>query len=144
MQTFKSYYSELTQHGHEGGIFVLDSECSNDLKLAVNTNTKYELVPPHQHRRNVAERAIHMYKNHLLAGLATCEKYFPISEWDRLLPQCDSTLNLLRSSRINPKLSAWSYIHGNHDFNKDPLAPPGAKMVFHAKLEKKASSAFRG
>ena len=67
---------------------------------------EYELVPPHQHRRNAAERAICTYKNHLLTGLATCDPSYPIEEWDRILEQCEITLLLLRTSRVNPKLSA--------------------------------------
>ena len=37
----------------------MDNECSADLKLAIiKNNGKYELVPPHQHRRYSAEKAI--------------------------------------------------------------------------------------
>ena len=45
-------------------------------------------------------------KNHLLAGIATCDLDFPITEWDRLLRQSKLTLNLLHPSRINTNLSA--------------------------------------
>ena len=101
------FYEQLTKHVHAVQLFVLDNECSNDLKLAIlSTDVKFELVPPHQHRRNAAERAICIYKNHLLAGLATCDPDCPVEEWDRLLFQCELTLNLLRTSRINPKLSS--------------------------------------
>ena len=44
----------------------------------------FELVPPHLHHRNAAERAICSFKNHLLAGLATYDPDFPIREWDWL------------------------------------------------------------
>ena len=53
-------------------MFVMDNECSTDLQKAiVKIKGKYELVPPHQHRRNAAEKAIRTAKNHLLAELAT-------------------------------------------------------------------------
>jgi hypothetical protein len=107
-------------------------------------NLQYQLVPPHLHRRNAAERAIRTYKSHLLAFLATCDPEFPVSEWDRLLFQVELTLNLLRSSRVNPNLSAHAYLHGNFDFNKTPLAPPGTKVVVHLKPEQRASWAFHG
>ena len=126
-------------------IYILDNECAGDLKLSIlKNNQKYELVPPHQHRRNAAERAIRTFKNHFLAGLASCDHNFPIAEWDRLLPQCEMTLNLLRNSRINNKLSAHAFINGIHDFNKSPLAPPGTKVVVHSKPAKRASWAFHG
>ena len=113
-------------------LYILDNECSNNLKLSIiNQNAKYELVRPHQHRQNAAVKGIRTFKNHLLSGLATCNKDFPILEWDRLIPQCEMTLNLLRNSRINPRLSSWAILYGNNDFNKSPLAPPGTKILVH-------------
>ena len=70
-----------------------------------------QLVPPKTLRRN-AERAIQTYKNHLKTSLAIVDPNFSIREWDRLLVQSELTLNLLRSARINPKLSAWAYLFG--------------------------------
>jgi hypothetical protein len=105
---------------------------------------EYQLVPPHLHRRNAAERAIHTYKNHLLACLATCDPNFPVSKWDRLFFQVGLTLNLLRSSRVNPKLSAYAYLHGNFDFNKTPLAPLGTKVLVHLKPDQRPSWAYHG
>ena len=88
----------------------MDNECSAKFKSTLKEhNIAYELVPPHQHRRNVAERAIRTFKNHFLAGLATCDPDFPIREWDRLNQQAELTLNLLRNSRVNPNLSSWAY-----------------------------------
>jgi hypothetical protein len=43
--------------------------------------------------------------------------------WDRLLPQAVITLNMLGTSRINPKLSAATLIYGQFDFNRAPMAP---------------------
>ena len=124
----------MTKHGHAIKLFIFDNECSNDLKLAIlNINSSFELVPPRQHHKNAAERAIGTAKNHLLTGLATCDSNFPITEWDILLRQSELTLNLLRTSRINPNLSAWAYVNGVHNFNKFPLAPPGTKIIMHSK-----------
>ena len=85
------------------------------------------------HRCNAAEHAIHTLKNHYLAGLASCDNFSPLAEWDRLLPQVELTLNLLRSSRVNPSLSAYAYLFGNFNFNKTPLASPGTKVLIHKK-----------
>jgi hypothetical protein len=79
-----------------------------------------------------------------LAFLATCDPDFPVSEWDQLLFQVELTLNLLKSSRVNPKLSAYAYLNGNFDFNKTPLAPPGTKVVVHLKPDQRASWAYHG
>jgi hypothetical protein len=51
--------------------------------------------------------------------------------WYRILPQAVMTLNMLRNSRINPKLSAATHIFGQHDFNRAPMAPPGTRIIAH-------------
>jgi hypothetical protein len=51
--------------------------------------------------------------------------------WDRLLPQAVITLNMLRTSRINPKFSAATHIYGQYDFNRAPMAPPGKRIIAH-------------
>ena len=39
--------------------YIMDNECMQDLKNALNKeNIKYQLVPPHLHQANKAERAI--------------------------------------------------------------------------------------
>jgi hypothetical protein len=51
--------------------------------------------------------------------------------WDRLLPQEGITYNMLRTSRINPKLSAATHIDGQYDLNRAPMAPPGTRIIAH-------------
>ena len=97
------------------------------------------MVPPGQHQRNSVERGIQTFKEHLLGALATCDPTFPVREWDRLLPQVEITLNLLRTSRINSNLSAYAYLFGTFNFNKTPLAPPGTKAMVHVKPDKRKS-----
>ena len=53
--------------------------------------------------------------------------------WDKLLPQALFTLNLLRVSRLNLTLLAYSQMHGTFDYNRTPLAPPGTKVTVHEK-----------
>ena len=48
---------------------------------------KFQLVPPHIHIRNAAERAIDTWKNHFIAGLSSVHAEFPLLEWDRLVAQ---------------------------------------------------------
>ena len=53
--------------------------------------------------------------------------------WDRLLFQAVLTLNLLRPSRLNPKLSAHDFLHGPFNYMSTPIAPPGTKVEMHLK-----------
>ena len=120
--------------------YVLDNETSQDLRDAFNQeHITYQLVPPYKHRTNLAERAIQTYKAHFKSCLAAVDPNFPLSEWDRLIPQTNLTLNLLRSSRTNPKLSAHSYIHGNFNFLTTPLALPGTRILAHVNPDKRGS-----
>jgi hypothetical protein len=49
--------------------------------------------------------------------------------WDRLLPQAEITLNLLRTSRLHPELSSAAHFRGLVDYNKTAFAPPGCKIT---------------
>jgi hypothetical protein len=105
---------------------------------------EYQLVPPHCHRRNAAERAIRTFKEHFLAGLATVDPTFPMHLWYRLLPQAEITLNLLRTSRLHPQLSAAAHFHGLVDYNRRDFAPPGCKIIAHEKPGKRRTWAPHG
>ena len=94
--------------------------------------------------RNAAERAIQTFKNHFIACLGTTDKNFPLHLWDRILPQAITTLNLLRSSRLNPRLSAEEHLNGMFDFNRRPLAPPGTKVIIHDNPSERRSWAPHG
>ena len=54
------------------------------------------------------------------------------------------TLDLLRPAHCNPKLSAYAYLEGQHDYNKVLLAPPGTRVIIHKKTNKRASWDYHG
>jgi hypothetical protein len=89
--------------------------------------------PPHCHRRNAAERAIRAFKENFVAGLSSVDPPFPLHLWDIILPQAEITLNILRTSRLHPQLSAAAHFHGLVDYNKTSFAPPGCKIIAHEK-----------
>jgi hypothetical protein len=91
----------------------------------------FQLGPPYSHRLNSAERAIRSFKDHLIAGLCSTDKSFPMHLWDILLPQAVITINMLRTSRINPKISAATHIYGQYDFSRAPMAPPVTRIIAH-------------
>ena len=80
----------------------------------------YQLTPAGAHQRNVAKKAV-----------CTMDPDFPLDLWDKLKPQAEITLNLLRPSCINPNLSAYSQLHGHIDYNRMSMAPPGLKILTH-------------
>jgi hypothetical protein len=123
---------ELVVRGLRPKLMKLDNEASKLLKNYLHQqNITFQVVPPYIHRRNSAERAIRSFKDHLIARLCSTDKSFPMHLWDRLLPQAVTTLNMLRTSRINPKLSAATHIFGQYDFNRAQMAPPVTRNIAH-------------
>ena len=144
-EAWETVNDRLSKVGQKPNTYILDNECSSTLREAFNKHGQnYQLDKPHMHRANAAERAIQTFKAHLKAGLASVDPNFPVREWDRLLPQAEMTLNMLRSSRINPKLSAYALLFGEFNYNKTPLVPPGTKVLAHKKPDDRESWAFNG
>jgi hypothetical protein len=79
-----------------------------------------------------------------VAGLSSVDPSFPLHLWDRLLPHAEITLNLLRTSRLHPQLSAAAHFHGLVDYNKTAFAPPGCKIIAHKKPRKRRTWAPHG
>jgi hypothetical protein len=103
LKAFQVMEQELVARGLKPKLMKLDNEASKLLKTYLHQqNITFQVVPPYSHRRNSAERAIRSFKDHLIAGLCSPDKSFPMHLWDRLLPQAVITLNMLRTSRINP------------------------------------------
>ena len=118
---------------------MLDNKCPAGLKDYMSREgITYQLLPPHLHRTNSSKRAIQTFKDHLIAGITSCDPNFPLHLWDRLLAQATLTLNLLRPSRINPKLSAEEQLNSAFNFNRTPLALPGKKsLIFESSADRR-------
>ena len=141
-------YNALLQRLRRAGInpkkHVMDNEVSENMKNHIRDDCKLkiELVPPGCHRRNAAEVAIRNFKTHFLSILAGVADDFPPSLWDRLLPQTEITLNLLRQSNAMPTVSAYAHLCGPFDYNKMPLAPMGCEVQVHEKTDSRGTWAY--
>jgi hypothetical protein len=110
VKAYDSIHKELKVKGFKPKLQTLDNEASSALKNYFTVNdVAYQLVPPHCHRRNAPERANRTFKEHFVAGLSSDDPSFPMHLWDRLLPQAEIMLNLLRTSRLHPQLSATAH-----------------------------------
>ena len=125
-------HSYLSARGLTPQYQMLDNECHNGLKQFLWDSSVYlQLVIPHLHRTNAAEHAIQTYKDHLVSGLSSCNPNFPLHLWDRLIPHSSLTLNLLRTSRLNPQLSVEAQLNGAFNYNHTPLAPPCTPVILN-------------
>jgi hypothetical protein len=97
----------------------MDNQATKHIKALLTKNDcKLQLVEPHNHRVNAAERAIQTYKDAFIAALATTDSNFALQLWDQLTPQIQDTLNLMQVSRINPTKSAYEILNGPYNWNR--------------------------
>jgi hypothetical protein len=130
VKAYDHIHQELTAKGFKPKLQTLNNEALAALKNLFTTNdVEFQLFPPHCHRRNVAERAIRTFKEHFVAGLSSVDPTFQLHLWDRLLPQAEITLNLLRTLRLRPQLSAAAHFHGLVYYNKTYLHRQDAKSL---------------
>ena len=74
-KAYNKLYDYLTDRGLKPKFNVMDNEASTTIKkLLTQRDTKFQLVEPHNHRVNAAERAIRTFKNQFIAGLCTVDK----------------------------------------------------------------------
>jgi hypothetical protein len=79
VKAYDHIHQELTAKGFKPKLQTLDNEASAALKHFFTTNdVEYQLVPPHCHRRNAAERSIRTFKEHFVAGLDSVDPTFPL------------------------------------------------------------------
>ena len=81
LELLKSYteiHNLLSERGLAPKLHYLDNKCPTVLqKFMTAKDRRFQLVPPHLHRQNSAERAIQTFKNHFIAGLASVNKNSP-------------------------------------------------------------------
>ena len=142
---YTDIYTRLATTHQPPALHIMDNEASAAFQHAIAANNcKLQLVPPHVHRRNAAERAIRTFKDHFLAILAGTDPTFPADRWDLLLPHAELTLNLLRPSNTPATAaSAWHALFGNFNFDATPIGPAGSRVLIHNKASLRQSWDFR-
>ena len=132
VRSYNTLHEYLCLRGLNPTLHVLDNECPTGLKkFMTKANENFQLVPLQRHRTNHAKKAIGTFKEPLIASICSYDPRFPMHLWDRNIPQATLTLNLLRQSRINPRLSAEAQLNGPFNFNATPLAPPWTKVLIY-------------
>ena len=141
IEAFDQVFTDLTDKGYKPTFNVTDNQASRPLKAYLKEkDCKWQFVEPHNHRVNAAERAIQTFKNHFIRGLCSTDRDWPMQLWHTMTEQALITLNLLRTSRIDPTKSAYHQVMGHkYDWNAHPLAPPGTKAVVYESPEQRTT-----
>lgn len=76
---FTDVFATLCAQDYMPQLNVMDNECSKAVERHIRTaKLDIQLVPPHNHRVNAAERAIATFKEHFVAALATVDMNCPL------------------------------------------------------------------
>ena len=124
---FKEYkvrFEELVAKEFKPKLNVMENQATKHINAFLTKNkSKLQLVEPHNKRVNAAEREIHTFKGAFIVALATTDSNFPLQLWDKLTSKVRATLNMMRTSRVNPNISAYEALNGLFEWNRYPLAP---------------------
>jgi hypothetical protein len=94
--TYKMQFEGLASKGFKPKINIMENQENKHIKaFLTKQQCKLQLVEPHNHRMNAAERAIQIFKDAFIAVLATTNSKFCLQLWDKITPQVQDTLNLM-------------------------------------------------
>ena len=131
-EAYKELIEQLEAKGYKPKMIVMDNQATEYIKKFLPTkDCALLVVEPHNHWVNAAKRAIQTFKDAFIVALATTDSEFPLQLWDKLAPQVQNTLNLLRQARINPNILAYEALIGPYNWDRYPLAPPGCKAIIY-------------
>ncbi len=76
---YKKYFKDLTAKGFKPKLNVMDNQATKHIKkFLTKSDCGLQVVEPHNHRVNAAERAIQTFKAAFIAALATIDSDFPL------------------------------------------------------------------
>ena len=123
LRAYYVLYNKLENAEKAPKLNIMDNKASR--------RTVVQLAPPQTHKRNAAECAIRTFKHHVVSVLESVDNKLLIYLWLRIVKQAEITINVLRTSRTNPRLLVYAQIFGTFDFNTTPIAPLGNKITTH-------------
>jgi hypothetical protein len=145
LEAYKSNLEYLVSKGFKRKVNMMDHQATKAIKAYLTPQqVTLQLVEPHNHRVNAAERAIQTFKNQFIGAIGTTDSKFSIQLWDKLAPQVQDCINLLRRLPISPDKSAYETLEGPYDSNHYPLAPLGTRAIIYKDSDTQASWAPHG
>jgi hypothetical protein len=86
-EAYKKQFDKLTKQGFHIKLNIMNNQATKYITQFLDKNKcKLQLVEPHNHRINAAERAIQKFKNAFIAALSMTDSNFTLQLWDKLNP----------------------------------------------------------
>ena len=145
-RAYTTLYARLEAVGIKPKINIMNNEAFRAIwTWLTKENTAYQTVAlgDGSHQNNRAKRAIQTGSNHIISTIATTDPDFP-SYWCYGIEQMEMTMNMLRKTHVNPKISAFTYLHGQFAYNTVPVIPFEWKIVCFKDPADRQKTAFHG
>ena len=95
LTAYKKNFEYLVLKGFTPKLNVMENQATKVVKAyLLPRDVTLQLVEPHNHRVNAAERAIQTFKNRFVSALGTTNADFSIQLWDKLTPQVYKTRSI--------------------------------------------------
>ena len=91
----------------------------------------YQLVPPDDHRCNIAKKSIQFWKDHFIAVLSGAASISPFCLWYQVILQAEKQLFILRQSNVNKNISSYAHLHHNRYYYSIPFVPIGMEALIN-------------
>ena len=142
---FEECYDELKSKGIIAQMVRLDN---GNLERMIAEFKKqgldYQLASPGNHCVVDAERYIGIFKNRFIVIRSGTDPAFQQKGWSHLICHAVITVNMLRPSRNNLYISAYTQVYGIFEFNRTPLAPARYKVIIHDRTDERPLWANHG
>ena len=87
MGCLKQNIAYVTKRGFKPNLNIINNVALKAVQAYLEAeNVGIQLVEPHNHKVNAAEREIQTFKNHLIVGLCTYDASFPLLLWNKIVP----------------------------------------------------------
>jgi hypothetical protein len=97
LDAYRNNFEYLSEKGYKPKLNVMDNQATKVIMAYLTLHqVSLQLIKPHNHQVNAAERAIQTFKNCFIGALGTTDANFPIQLWDKLAPQVQDSINLLQ------------------------------------------------
>jgi hypothetical protein len=78
-KAYKMQFDNLTSKGYKPKINIMDNQATKHIKaFLTEQKCQLQLIEPHNHRLNAAERAIQTFKDAFIAALTSTNSDFPL------------------------------------------------------------------
>ena len=82
-EAYKEVFKTLEAKGYKPKMNVMDNQATKYIKkFLTKKECDLQVVEPHNHRVNAAERAIQTFKDAFIAALVTTDRNFPLQLWN--------------------------------------------------------------